>query len=289
MTLTTAYRVIFAMYAIAGLIKLMLTLLLGRSVESEAFVQAYEPVSVELDDELELPDDSDSDSDAPEPNKPRNDQSSQPASQTVQRGWVHRLKDLLPSVSTASKSVILRLVLLFTLDSFASGLVSPSWVTYYFTAFHHLSSQALGTLFFVTNLIATASNLLALPLARRLGPLKTMVFTHLPSAIFLAMVPIPPATKVGTWIAMMFLSLRACTQSMDQAPRQAFISAMVLPGERTAVLGVVNIAKTLAQAGGIGCTPLLPNAKFMFGGAGALKASYDLLMLWMFLGVKDRG
>lgn len=198
---------------------------------------------------------------------------------------------LLPKVSPTSISIVCRLVLLFTLDSFASGMASPSWLTYFFTTIHSLKPSALGTLFLTTNLLATASNFVALPLARRFGPLKTMVFTHLPSAIFLSMVPVPNTTESGTHIAMLFLALRACTQSMDQAPRQAFLAAAVLPSERTAVLGVVNIAKTLAQAGGLGFAGILAGRHLwvaLLGGAGGLKALYDILMLWMFLRLQDR-
>ncbi|KAF5503336.1 putative membrane protein [Colletotrichum fructicola] len=118
-----------------------------------------------------------------------------------------------------------------------------------------------------------------------------MVFTHLPSAVFLSMIPIPGPGPSGTWIAMAFLSLRACTQSMDQAPRQAFLAAAVLPNERTAVLGVVNIVKTLAQAGGIGAAGVLSGKNLwivVLTGAGIMKACYDLLMLGMFLGLRDR-
>ena len=136
------------------------------------------------------------------------------------------------------------------------------------------------------------SNLLALPLARRLGPLKTMAFTHLPSALFLALVPVPPASEAfGTPLAMAFLALRACTQSMDQAPRQAFLSAAVLPAERTAVMGVVNTVKTLMQAGGVGFSGVLAGRHqwiLLLGGAGALKASYDLLLLWNFSHLRPR-
>lgn len=78
---------------------------------------------------------------------------------------------------------------------------------------------------------------------------------------------------------------------MDQAPRQAFLAAAVLPSERTAVLGVVNIAKTLAQAGGLGFAGILAGRHLwvaLLGGAGGLKALYDILMLWMFLRLQDR-
>ena len=114
-----------------------------------------------------------------------------------------------------------------------------------------------------------------------------MVFTHLPSAIFLALIPLPS----HAWLAMTFLILRSCMQNMDQAPRQAFLSAAVLPSERTAIMGLVNVVKTLSQSGGPIATGWLAEiGKFWiaFLIAGAMKASYDLTMLKMFLGYKSR-
>lgn len=288
-TVVGAYRVVFLLYAILGLIKLVLTLMLTKAVELEKFEQLYQEVGTELDVEGLLSDASDDEAEST-PARPKTRPQMLAPRQLKKNTW-SQVTDLMPTISPESRSILFKLICLFTLDSFASGLASPSWLTYFFTTVHSLPSQALGVLFLVTNLLATVSNLLALPVARRLGPLKTMTFTHLPSAIFLGLVPLPPATTSGTWTAMAFLSLRACTQSMDQAPRQAFLGAAVLPAERTAVLGVVNIVKTLAQAGGIGSTGVLAGAKLwvvMFTGAGVLKASYDLLMLWMFLGTKDR-
>lgn len=80
-------------------------------------------------------------------------------------------------------------------------------------------------------------------------------------------------------------------QNMDQAPRQAFIAAAVLPSERTAVMGVVNVVKTLSQSGGPVMTGWLAGiGKFWiaFLVAGGLKASYDLAMLKLFLGYRSR-
>jgi MFS family permease len=170
-------------------------------------------------------------------------------------------------------------------------MASPSWLTYFFTTYHDVNPGSLGTLFFVTNILATISNLVALPLARRLGPLKTMTFTHLPSAIFLGLTALPRSGNPGTFISMVLLSLRACTQSMDQAPRQAFLAAVMRPEERTAMLGIVNIQKTIAQAGGIGTSGILAaqeSWRIMLGGAGLMKVFYDLLILWTFLHMPDR-
>lgn len=72
---------------------------------------------------------------------------------------------------------------------------------------------------------------------------------------------------------------------MDQAPRQAFIAAAVSADERTAVLGTVNTAKTMAQAAGTGLAGVLAERRWwtlLFGSAGFGKATYDLLLLWLF-------
>jgi sugar phosphate permease len=112
-----------------------------------------------------------------------------------------------------------------------------------------------------------------------------MVFTHLPSAIFLAFIGIPNTLP----FAMMFLVLRACTQSMDVAPRSAFLAAVVLPNERTAVMGFINVVKTSAQSLGPFITGVLADHKLFwvaFVAAGSLKATYDLGMLAVFAGHK---
>lgn len=276
-TQNQAYRVVFLIYAGLGVIKLLLIFGLTSAVE----VQAPKPNNARGRTNEAQP---------LLPEEPSQDDDGSRSEQLVPTVF-QRMRSLVPYISPLSRSILFRLLVLFCIDSFASGMASPSWLTYFFTTVHSLQPGSLGTLFLVTNLLATVSNLVALPLARRLGPLKTMVFTHLPSAVFLSMIPLPGPGPTGTWIAMAFLSLRACTQSMDQAPRQAFLAAAVLPSERTAVLGVVNTVKTLAQAGGIGSAGFLAGKNLwivVLTGAGVMKACYDLLMLGMFLGLKDR-
>jgi sugar phosphate permease len=112
-----------------------------------------------------------------------------------------------------------------------------------------------------------------------------MVFTHLPSAIFLALIAIPNSLP----LALMFLVLRACTQMMDVAPRSAFLAAVVLPHERTAVMGLINVVKTSAQSLGPLITGVMAGKHMIwvsFVTAGSLKACYDLGMLAVFAGHK---
>lgn len=110
---------------------------------------------------------------------------------------------------------------------------------------------------------------------------QTMVFTHLPSAVFLALIPVPSTAT----FSLLFLILRACTQSMDVAPRSAFLAAVLLPNERTAIMGTVNAVKTMAQATGPLITGVLASNNLFwvsFLCAGSLKALYDLGLLVMF-------
>lgn len=283
-----AYRIIFVIYAALGAVKLLLVLALSPNVELKREEIRYQEV-FELEDEESLLSDSTSPRSSTEGANLQTTPSTVPRSQ--QASTKNRLFSLLPQISSKSLLILLRLIFLFSIDSFASGMASPSWLTYFFTTFHSVDAGTLGTLFFTTNILATLSNFAALPLARRLGPLKTMTFTHLPSAILLGLIPFPSPGPLGTMVSMAILALRACTQSMDQAPRQAFLAAVMRPEERTAILGIVNIVKTLAQAGGIGTSGILAaqrSWRVMLGSAGLMKVSYDLLILWTFLHVPDR-
>lgn len=311
-----AYRSVFLVYAAVGVLKLLLTLVLSPAVEldeeeeedepdhspaANAVVQSQDAESRvdpgERTSLLPKDDDDNDDQDAVQTEDHRSASSPPPrppATITPPKPSVfRRLRRLFPVISAVSRRILSRLIVLFALDSFGSGMASASWITYFFITVHSLAPAVLGTLFLVTSILAAVSNLLALPLARRLGPLRTMVFTHLPSTILLAMVPLPsPSQRGGTTLAMAFLALRACTQSMDQAPRQAFLAAAVLPAERTAVMGAVNMVKTLMQAAGVGLSGVLAGRHhwiLLLSGAGALKATYDLLLLWSFTHLQSRG
>lgn len=272
----SAYRVIFGIYAVLGIVKLLLAFMLSDKCEVERPTQEYEEVHQMDDVEIHDPlfDDDDS----------LDDHVQQKPPTTLPE---MKKKSIWPAISPASRSILIKLCLLFAVDSLASGLVPLSWITYFFNRKFKIPEGQLGTLFFATNVISSISNLAASSLAKRIGLIKTMVFTHLPSAIFLALIPLPS----HAWLSITFLVFRSCLQHMDQAPRQAFLSAVVLPGERTAIMGVVNVVKTLSQSGGPIATGWLAGiGKFWiaFLVAGAMKASYDLAILKIFLGYKSR-
>ncbi|KAL1844850.1 hypothetical protein VTK73DRAFT_1680 [Phialemonium thermophilum] len=254
--LVDAYRFVFVAYAVLGVVKLVLSVLLSGAVEADAEPGEARPLLEE-----------------DRPDSP---------SQKPRTGRISgALRGLLPRISQESTSIVTVLCLLFGLDSFASGLAPLSWVTYFFRSRYDIEEGKLGSIFFVTSIIAAASMILASSLAKRFGNVKTMVFTHLPSAVFLALIPIPNEVHAS----LAFLVLRACTQSMDVAPRSAFLAAIVRPEERTAVMGTVNVVKTMAQSTGPFITGVLAERDYFwvsFVCAGSLKACYDLGLLAVF-------
>jgi len=110
-----------------------------------------------------------------------------------------------------------------------------------------------------------------------------MVFTHLPSAVCLSLIPIPSSLA----LSLVFLIGRACTQSMDVAPRSAFLAAALPPDKRTAMMGFINVIKTCSTSIGPFVTGVLKDRGLFwvsFVAAGSLKALYDLGMLFTFVG-----
>ncbi len=280
-TAAHAHRFIFGIYAFLGIVKLILAMMLSDKCEPEPPKQEYQKVTElnEIEIESLLSSSEDDESALSRPAPPPDSKPLPPIPK--------KKHPILPSISSKSRTILLKLSILFSFDSFASGIATASWITYFFTTKFSLPEGTLGTLFFTTSIVAAFSNLVAASISKRIGLLRTMVFTHLPSAIFLALIPLP--TRL--FPAVMFLILRACTQNMDQVPRQAFLAAAVLPSERTAVMGGVNVVKTLSQSGGPLLTGWLAGMQkfwIAFLIAGALKASYDLAMLKMFLGFKPR-
>ncbi|KAG9232091.1 major facilitator superfamily domain-containing protein [Amylocarpus encephaloides] len=252
------YRIIFYGYAICGFIKLILTILLNKVVEADKT-----PRSMPLRDSESAPflgDDA-----------------------KVVEVKESCMRSILPKISKESRVIVANLCILFGIDAFASGMASMSWIAYFFKEKFDVEGGELGSILSVTKFIAALSVLVASTIAKRFGNVKTMAFTHLPSSIFLAIIPFPSSLAFATF----FLIIRSCTQSMDNAPRSAFLAAVVLPNERTAIMGIVNVVKTAAQSMAPLVTGILvERGKFwvMFVLAGSLKVAYDLGLLAMFAG-----
>ena len=183
---------------------------------------------------------------------------------------------------THSRNIVLKLSSLFALDSFGGGFVVQSFAAYWFYLRFGVEPRMLGAIFFWANLFAGISALLASRLAVRIGLVRTMVVTHLPSNILLILVPLMPTLS----LAILVLLLRFSISQMDVPTRQSYTMAVVPAEERSAAGGFTGVARTTGAAlsplfvGFLFAKPSLINAPFFI--AGTLKIVYDLLLYFSF-------
>ena len=185
-----------------------------------------------------------------------------------------------------SYHVVLKLSGLFALDAFGGGFVVQSFAAYWFYLRFGLTPESLGLIFFVANLLSGVSALLASRLASRIGLVRTMVFTHLPSNVLLILIPLMPNVS----LAITVLFLRFSISQMDVPTRQSYTMAVVPPNDRSAAAGIAGVSRTTGAAlapflaGIMFARPSLINAPFFI--AGALKIVYDLLLYKGFSAIK---
>lgn len=177
-----------------------------------------------------------------------------------------------------SRGIVVKLALLFSVDSFAGGLVLNSLMSLWLMHRFDLSLAAAGAFFFWSGLLAAASMLAAPWVARRIGLLNTMVFTHIPANLALIGAAFAPSLP----LALGLLFVRAALSQMDVPTRTAYVMSAVTPAERAAAASVTAVPRSLASA----LSPSLAGWLFAAGwfaapllACGLLKIGYDLT-LW---------
>jgi predicted MFS family arabinose efflux permease len=180
-------------------------------------------------------------------------------------------------LSPQSKSVVTKLATLSGIDSLGGGFLTDALLAYWFFHRFGIRESGLGVLFSVGNILNSVSYLFATWLARRIGLLKTMVFTHIPSSLLLMAVPFSPS---AAWALVFYLAWESLVE-MDVPTRQSYLVAVVQPAERTLATGVTNLARSVSRS----VTPSLAGyvmqhvalATPLFLG-GSIKIAYDLLL-----------
>ncbi|HYA40588.1 MAG TPA: MFS transporter [Syntrophobacteraceae bacterium] len=185
-----------------------------------------------------------------------------------------------------SKGIVFKLSALFSLDAFAGGFILQSILAYWFYKRFGVQPAVLGSIFFGANILAGVSSLSASWMASRIGLVKTMVYTHIPSNILLMLVPLMPNLP----LAITVLLLRFSISQMDVPTRQSYVMAVVEPDERSAAAGITGIARTVgASLSPVLAGPLLASAALAsipFFISGSLKIMYDLLLYRSFQAIR---
>jgi MFS family permease len=188
-------------------------------------------------------------------------------------------------IAPESKRIVAKLTALFSLDAFGGGFLTDALVAYWFFRRFGIGEEGLGLVFFAVHVLNAASHLGAAWLARRFGLVYTMVFTHLPSSLFLIAVPFAPTFKVAI---LLFLCREALVE-MDVPTRQSYVAAVVLPNERTFASGLTNLARNVfwalgSSVAGLVMQNLAFSAPLVIGGG--TKVTYDLVLYRAFRKVR---
>jgi MFS family permease len=186
---------------------------------------------------------------------------------------------------TTSKKMVYKLAALFSVDAFAGGLILDSMLVLWLFDKFRLSTAMAGSIFFWTGVLSAFSFLIAVRIARRIGLVNTMVFTHLPSSVLLILVPFMPTLG---WAVALLLARSALSQ-MDVPTRTSYVMAIVPPAERPAAASVTSVPRSFASAlGPVIAGYLLSTSDFGWPliAAGTLKIAYDLMLLYTCRNVK---
>ena len=177
-----------------------------------------------------------------------------------------------------SRKIVIRLSALFSLDAAGGGFAVNALIVLYLDLRFDLSPAVIGATLAAAGTLSAFSQLLAARLTRRIGLVRTMVFTHLPANMFLILAGIVPSAPA----AIVLLLMRAALSQMDVPARQALVMRLVDPDERAAAASITNVPRSLATA----LTPALAGYLLdltSFGWpliiAGSMKATYDILLL----------
>ncbi len=189
------------------------------------------------------------------------------------------------SVSPETRSIVLKLTALFSLDSLGGGFLTDALVSYWFFRRFGIPEHSLGILFFAVHLLNAGSHLGAAWLAKKFGLVNTMVFTHLPSSLFLIAVPLAPSIK----LAIPLFLLREALAEMDVPTRQSYVAAVVHPEERTFASGITNLSRNVCWAvgsslAGVTMQSVAFSTPLVLGGG--LKIVYDILLYRAFRHLK---
>jgi Major Facilitator Superfamily len=266
-TQVEAYHALFWIFAAAGCINTALVLMLDEACELQtdtAYTQLPTVENEQVDETSQ-----------------RNDTTPSRAETSwgKTRSWIARN---FSAISRPTRSIMYKLWFLLAVDSLADGMVPYSLTNYYMDIKFHPAKSTLGDVTSASYFLAAIGSAFAGPLARKLGLINTMVFTHVPSSSAVLVFPFPNAF----WMTAGLLLVRAGLNNMDQAPRAAFIAAVVKPEERTAAMGITSMLRTLASMAGPTLTGVMAaNEQFWiaFVVAGLCRLIYDFGLYALFV------
>lgn len=150
-------------------------------------------------------------------------------------------------LSKDTKSILMKLLTIFMIDSLGSGFMTSGWMVFYYAKTFLMTPLALGALFFTSQIVMASSTIPSSVIARFFGPVKATLLVQVPSGLFSILIPFAERSLA---LSILILNLHFATTAMDVTPRQILLTNIIAPQDLTKVMGIVNIGKTLARCVG---------------------------------------
>ncbi|WPG97373.1 major facilitator superfamily domain-containing protein [Acrodontium crateriforme] len=279
-SLLDAYRAVFWIYAGIGAFNAFLAFCLTKDCEmKKGGGAAYELVHSEQDEENEI------ESNGSPLQESRDGLQDEPLEEPKAKSWHSRFTGQLSQVSASTFKATWKLMFLLAVDSISDGMAAYPLTNYYMDQKFHPRKSTLGDIMSVAYFLGAISSVFAGPLARRVGLINAMVWSHAPSSASILFFPMP--NNLPMTVVLLFT--RAGLNNMDQAPRGALIAALTPPEERTAVLGIMGTLRMFAAMPGPWITGNLASIDLFglaFSIGGSCRLAYDLSLYVLFRGTK---
>ena len=188
------------------------------------------------------------------------------------------------TISKKSGVFVTKLSLLGMVDNLGAGLIGP-FVAYWFYLRFGVELKALGLMFFVSYILAALSFLAAPLIARRIGVVRTMVFSHGMASLIYLVLPLAPTFFIGA----VMIALRSFVAYMDAPLRGSFVMGIVKAEERGSAAGITNLSRYVPMAVSPSISAYIMQAFSlsvpMFIGGG-LQLIHDIVFYFMFRDVR---
>jgi MFS family permease len=188
-------------------------------------------------------------------------------------------------LDSQARGLAAKFTMLYSMDAFGGGFILKSLLATWFLFKYNATLGNLSQLFSIADIITAASILVAPAIAKRIGLLNTMVLTHVPSNVFLILIPFAPTLL----LTVVFYFLRQSISQMDVPTRQSYMNAIVKPEDRAATAALTNTGRSLAQTASPPLTTACISAGLFtlpFVAAGGLKIAYDVAIYLVFRKIK---
>lgn len=162
---------------------------------------------------------------------------------TINEQHVPRKREKPNPRRTAPSGFVTKIALLGMVDNLGAGLVGPL-ISYWFFRRFGVELKSLGFMFFLSYFFAALSFLAAPVLARHMGVVKTMAFSHGLASLIYLFLPLAPSFSTAAAMTV----VRSFLAYMDNPLRSSFIMGIVRPEDRGSAAGITTLSRHVPVA-----------------------------------------